>query len=1637
MKEWAPGLPLVKSQRAKMLLHIFLLLPLARSQDYASDYPTKEAPDAYTFYDSVEDYELNIPSYDYDTTLSETLVQVNDNTENVDLNDMCRVSSGESNIVMDLIESLGDDFSQETSPKELPITGRVGSDIELELVFPSGYSIFKTQDKSIHLTEPLDRDQNDLSSIVFQVTCTVLRTGKRRTIPVIVRISDLNDNSPRFIGTPYTISLPENTPVNATVFTGLKAEDMDSGNNMQIEYSVVPGDGSVNDGFGYFAINLPHQGFITVAKQLDFESTKNYYVNILATDKALDPASRKTSMTVLTVNLEDSDDLDPAFAHPLYTSRVVSGVTAGVLDIKPDKIQAEDQDSLRSEIFYTFVSGKPNFYGDYFSIDRRTGVVRQTRSLDRETASEFEMIIMAEENTQHRRRARTKLMIKVEAKDIHAPELSVSASEGYIDENSPVGTLVLDRNKRPIKFRVTDQDLVSEGQKPPYIYEFTSSQFDQNADSELIAKDGSLDRDAPSQPMLIVQVVAREDLPNGKASSPVSIRIHLRDMNDNPPILPAIAPITIQAGNSRRKIAQMNATDIDEDDSIRYRILHVSNGGKRIFYVNPSNGDVEVLGRAVAGDSYSITIVAMDNSGATSQTILEVNVTPGPNVRPPYFDKIVYDVTVSEGSPRHSSVITVSAKDPEGATVTYSIISGNNLEHFSIGESTGVIRVMQPLDREELRRYSLMIKAEDEDKKASTATVNIIVTDVNDQNPEFQNLPYSFRVKEGEIDAFVGRVFAEDKDVEENANISYSVPNESPFEIEKFSGKITTKLSLDFEANQVHYVVVTAKDGGKVPRLATATATILVQDISDETPFFPQKVYEATVPENLNDFIITTVTAEDKDTLPQITYRIMQGDVTKFAIDPATGVIRTSQGLDFERAKEHVIIVGTEQGQTETKNNSDSTCKVIITVQDVNDIPPMFTRMPPGNTIQVRNDAKINEKIGSVEATDSDGTAPGNQVRYQLVEDQSSDRAAKYFRIDPDTGEIVLQGDLTNELYEEYRLMIRAYDQGEPSLDSTATVVVIVQQVVTVPPNSGVGFSDLEHLIEVMENTPQEAILKTLTLSMKPKRNIKIRCEVIEAFDKNGKSSTTLFRGELNDNKDCNLILARSGLDHEIMDEYSIKMTLNTLTAFVNPNRMEARINVTVQDKNDNRPRFTYDAPYNRLIKDKYLAIVSEFTPVREEIFQVMATDKDSGEYGMIKYELSPDTDTTTRQYFRIESDTGAVVVAKNFENVPDDVLPFRLIITARDNPGRMDDSKMEKTMLVINLVREGYFMVLSVKDTPPKEMELKESQLAQTIQEQTGLVIGVDQILPAQQESINGSCCEENPDGSDIWFYAIDPETQKILSYNDSTIVEHISGKSAQTSLKYTITGDLHVQASEIRAPHQPQPLTTAIPVSTSVKSLEIERYHGYPAVLIAIGCLIFALSLTAIIYLLILYAKYKYAKDRAQRMVVIPRYEPVFVEPNLKEYETQVLQMSVAIDDADSGDLKLDFSNRSHVFDPGFNLDSVSYITHETSASASPVSDNEPIASHSTFRAATIMGRPVVRNLSNRLKDHYREGQKPVHNPMYDKSSDSDDAHDGVMNPSFTNDNVMFRGRKDFNTSTPKRASSFKSPIDATTQL
>lgn len=94
----------------------------------------------------------------------------------------------------------------------------------------------------------------------------------------------------------FFLSLSQLTPVGSTIFKNVDAFDADAGVNGIVEYSIAPGDGNrigssegvgrnritTADGYGYFSINLPHQGQVTVNRTLDYERTQRYLVTILA-----------------------------------------------------------------------------------------------------------------------------------------------------------------------------------------------------------------------------------------------------------------------------------------------------------------------------------------------------------------------------------------------------------------------------------------------------------------------------------------------------------------------------------------------------------------------------------------------------------------------------------------------------------------------------------------------------------------------------------------------------------------------------------------------------------------------------------------------------------------------------------------------------------------------------------------------------------------------------------------------------------------------------------------------------------------------------------------------------------------------------------------------------------------------------------------------------------------------------------------------------------------------------------------------------------------------------------------------------------------------------------------------------------
>ena len=87
---------------------------------------------------------------------------------------------------------------------------------------------------------------------------------------------------------PIWSSIFQSTPVGSVIFDRLSAVDPDANVNGQIEYRILDDERSLEydeDGVveaPYFKIDLPHQGLITVARPLDYETQKMHIIRIVA-----------------------------------------------------------------------------------------------------------------------------------------------------------------------------------------------------------------------------------------------------------------------------------------------------------------------------------------------------------------------------------------------------------------------------------------------------------------------------------------------------------------------------------------------------------------------------------------------------------------------------------------------------------------------------------------------------------------------------------------------------------------------------------------------------------------------------------------------------------------------------------------------------------------------------------------------------------------------------------------------------------------------------------------------------------------------------------------------------------------------------------------------------------------------------------------------------------------------------------------------------------------------------------------------------------------------------------------------------------------------------------------------------------
>ena len=213
---------------------------------------------------------------------------------------------------------------------------------------------------TISVSKPLDYET--VRYYNFTVRATDSGYPPRATnVPVTISISDVNDNAPYFINTPYSIAVSEVTAIGQHVLT-VQAVDNDSGINSAITYTIY--------NTTLFTVH-PTTGIVTVLEQLDYETTPNVIFTIQATDGG---SVRLSSTAAINISITNENDNPPMFTESQYTFEVNENTQ---FDITPTAVDP-DNDLLNYVIITSCKVG-------VFIIDPLTGRVSTIQTLDHET----------------------------------------------------------------------------------------------------------------------------------------------------------------------------------------------------------------------------------------------------------------------------------------------------------------------------------------------------------------------------------------------------------------------------------------------------------------------------------------------------------------------------------------------------------------------------------------------------------------------------------------------------------------------------------------------------------------------------------------------------------------------------------------------------------------------------------------------------------------------------------------------------------------------------------------------------------------------------------------------------------------------------------------------------------------------------------------------------------------------------------------------------------------------------------------------------------------------------------------------------------------------------------------------------
>ncbi|KAL0125361.1 hypothetical protein PUN28_004475 [Cardiocondyla obscurior] len=388
------------------------------------------------------------------------------------------------------------------------------------------------------------------------------------------------------------------------------------------------------------------------------------------------------------------------------------------------------------------------------------------------------------------------------------------------------------------------------------------------------------------------------------------------------------------------------------------------------------------------------------------------------------------------------------------------------------------------------------------------------------------------------------------------------------------------------------------------------------------------------------------------------------------------GVITLIGELDFETQSMYTLTIYATDPYTEPGKDTRNIAglNIVVVVQDVQDVPPIFTLAPP--LTRLNNSVQIGDVILRVHAEDGDKGVP-REITYGLVSEGNP--FIPFFNISESTGEIVLAKpleELTQITHVGAPVVLTVVaeeirkSRDEPPAQAT---IVDVGFLLGEAGNSPPYFENDNYVTSIPENLEPGSVIMFPEQYSTRVRDEDIGKAGVFALKLQNNNGTFEINPTVAERTADFILMVRDNalIDYEMHESLSFKIIAQEVGPATNLSATAAVV-IFIRDVNDNPPVFD---------EESYEVTLAENVTAGTRVIQVHATDKDTGLFGSIRY-----TEITGRgsDAFAIDSDTGLITVAMGSSLDREMAAQLQLTINARDENGKGNTGTVP---LIVNLL--------------------------------------------------------------------------------------------------------------------------------------------------------------------------------------------------------------------------------------------------------------------------------------------------------------------------------------------------------------